>query len=142
MKIFGKVLDSRSEPLSLANITIMTGDRAKKMGTTADLDGNFSLEDEIISPDSEFKISYIGYEPQMLKASDLQGAKVVLKDSVEVLNEVVIGGGKKPLNSNSSNQSIQSNKQKFVQHLQEHKFVYAGIGGLAGLILIARAFKK
>jgi hypothetical protein len=142
MKIFGKVLDSRSEPLSLANITIMTGDRAKKMGTTADLDGNFSLEDEIISPDSEFKISYIGYEPQTLNASDLQGAKVVLKDSVEVLNEVVIGGGKKPLNSNNSNQSIQSNKQKFVQHLQEHKFVYAGIGGLAGLILITRAFKK
>jgi len=142
MKIFGQVLDTDSQPMALANITITTGVRADKMGTQADLDGKFSLEDEIISPDSQFKISYLGYIPQFFKASDLQGKKIKLAEDVEMLSEVTVFSTSKPNHGSKDNASIQSNKQKFVQHLKDHKFVYAGIGGLAGIFLIMKAFKK
>lgn len=142
MKIFGQILDTSNEPMSLANITIITGDNANEMGTYADLDGNFVLEHTSISPESKFKISYIGYVPQFYKASELQGKKIKLADDVEILQEVVINGGKKPIKNSTKNAVVKSTKQKFVQHLNDHKFIYAGLGGLAGIILIARAFKK
>ena len=142
MKIFGQVLDTNKEAMALANISITTGVRANKLGTQADLDGNFSLEDEIISPDSQFKISYIGYVPQFFKASELQGKKIKLAEDVEMLSEINVINTSKPNNGSKSSASIESKKQKFVQHLKDHKFVYAGIGGLAGILLILKAFKK
>lgn len=142
MKIFGQITDTNKEPMSLANITIITGDNANNMGTHSDLDGNFSFENSGIVPDSQFKISYVGYLPQFFKASELQGRKIRLADDVEQLEEVIIKGGTRPSHSYNKPNSIASSKQKFVQHLQDHKFVYAGLGGLAGILLIARAFKK
>jgi hypothetical protein len=142
MKIFGQITDTNKEPMSLANITIITGVNANNMGTSSDLDGNFSFENKIISPDSQFKISYVGYLPQFFKASELQGRKIRLADDVEQLEEVIIKVGTKPSNNSKTANAIKSSKQKFVQHLQDHKFVYAGLGGLAGILLIARAFKK
>ena len=139
MKIFGQVLDTNDEPMALANITIVTGAEANKMGTTADYDGKFTLEDETILPDSRFKISYIGYTPQEFNTNELQGKKVKLKDNTEALQEVVIYNGSKPSKSNTK---AQSSKQKFIQHLQDHKFIYATLGGLVGIILIVRALKK
>jgi hypothetical protein len=142
MKIFGQITDTNKEPMSLANITIITGVNANNMGTSSDLDGNFSFENKIISPDSQFKISYVGYLPQFFKASELQGRKIRLADDVEQLEEVIIKVGTKPSNNSKTGNQIASSKQKFVQHLQEHKFVYAGLGGLSGILLIARAFKR
>ena len=103
---------------------------------------NFSLEDEAISPDSEFKISYQKYIPQIFKASDLQGKKIKLAEDSEVLKEVVIVSGSKPSHASTKPVVIESTKQKFVQHLDDHKFVYMAIVGLAGIILVIRAFKK
>jgi hypothetical protein len=142
MKIFGQVVDTSNEPMSLANITIITGVKAYKLGAYTDLDGNFVLEDDAVSEDSEFKISYVGYESQFRKTNELQGQKIKLADKVEQLEEVIINIGKKPFKFSSASALVKSNKEKFVRHLEDHKFVYAGLGGLAGIILIARAFKK
>jgi hypothetical protein len=145
MKIFGQVLDIDGLPMSLANISIITGANAFKYGDVADLDGNFVLDDASIVPDSQFKISYVGYVPQYFKASELQGRKIKLKEDIFVLDEVVItsGGGKPKDNAqNNTNQVVAPTKGKFVQHLQKHKFAYAGLGGLAGVLLIVRALKK
>jgi hypothetical protein len=145
MKIFGQVLDIDGLPMSLANISIITGANAFKYGDVADLDGNFMLEDASIVPDSQFKISYVGYIPQYFKASELQGKKIKLKEDITVLDEVVVisGGGKPKDNTqNNTNQVVATTKGKFVQHLQKHKFAYAGLGGLAGVLLIVRALKK
>jgi hypothetical protein len=142
MKIFGQVLDTNDEPMASANITIVTGVNANNMGTYADLDGNFVLESPDIESDSRFKVSYVGYVSQFFNANELQGKKVKLKDDVEELQEVVISAGSKPSNTSTSPNVVESNKQKFVQHLQDHKFVYAGLGGLAGILLIAKAFKR
>jgi hypothetical protein len=57
MKIFGQVLDIDGLPMGLANVTIVSGDLANKVSDEADLDGNFVLENNSITPDSEFKIS-------------------------------------------------------------------------------------
>jgi hypothetical protein len=144
MKIFGQVLDIDGLPMSLANITITTGDKAGRFGDEADLDGNFVIDDASITPDSQFKISYVGYIPQFFKASELQGRKIKLKEDIFVLDEVVItsGGGKPKDNAQNNNQVVASKKSKFIQHLQDHKFAYAGLGGLAGVLLIVRALKK
>jgi hypothetical protein len=145
MKIFGQVLDIDGLPMSLANISIITGAKAYKYGDVADLDGNFVLDDASITPDSQFRISYVGYVPQYFKASELQGKKIKLKEDITVLDEVVItsGGGKPKDNTqNNTNQVVAPTKGKFVQHLQKHKFAYAGLGGLAGVLLIVRALKK
>jgi hypothetical protein len=140
MKIFGQVLDIDGLPMGLANVTIVSGEFADKMGDEADLDGNFVLEHNSITPDSEFKISYVGYKPQFFKAKELQGKKIKLLDDNIVLDEVIITSGKKPKNNNAV--AVESSKNKFVQHLQDHKVVYAGIGALAGLFLIVRAVKR
>lgn len=142
MKIFGQVLDTANEPMAFANITIITGDNANKMGTQSDLDGKFVLENASVSPESQFRISYIGYKPTFRKASELQGQKIKLADDVEELQEVVINVGKKPSKASDKTEVKESNKLKFVQHLKDHKIVYAGIGGLAGILLIVKAFKK
>jgi hypothetical protein len=140
MKIFGQVLDIDGLPMGLANVTIVSGDLANKVSDEADLDGNFVLENNSITPDSEFKISYVGYKPQIFKASQLQGKKIKLLEDNIVLDEVVISSGKKPKDNRPV--AVESSKNKFVQHLQDHKVIYAGIGALAGLFLIVRAFKN
>lgn len=141
MKIFGQVLDVDGLPMALANITITTGAKALKLGEQADLDGNFVLDDASITPDSQFKISYVGYKPQFFKASQLQGKKIKLLEDNIVLEEVVITSGGKPKN-NTNSVGAESSKNRFVQHLQDHKVIYAGIGALAGLFLIVRAVKR
>ena len=40
MKIFGQVLDSDNQPMSLANVSIVTEDKINKLSEQADLDGN------------------------------------------------------------------------------------------------------
>jgi hypothetical protein len=142
MKIFGQVLDTSNEPMSLANITIITGANPNQIGTQANLDGNFVLEDARINSESQFRISYVGYVPQFRKASELQGQKIKLADDVEELQEVVVTGGTRPSHASTKPELKASTKQKFFQHLKDHKVIYAGIGGLAGILLIARAFKK
>lgn len=146
MKIFGQVLDIDGLPMSLANIIITTGANAGKFGDNADLDGKFVIDDASIMADSQFKISYLGYVPQFFKASELQGKKIKLKEDIFALDEVVIisGGGKPKDNTPKDNtpEVVESKKSKFVQHLKDHKFIYAGIGGLAGVLLIVRALKK
>lgn len=144
MKIFGRVLDTNNEPMSLANITIVTGAFADKLGTQVGLDGKFNLEDAVIDSESKFRISYIGYVTQFRKASELQGQTIKLAEDIEMLEEVVINAGTKPTKGSTTTTPavVQSKKQNFVQHLQKHKFVYAGIGGLAGILLIVKAFKR
>lgn len=135
MKINGKIIDSKGEALALANITIQDGVRAKKLGTSTDLDGKFSFENEIIQPDSVFMISYIGYEPKLLKASELNGKSIKLLESIEELPEITITGKPK--------QNVEiAKKLNFKESLAKHKYVYAGVGALAGILLIMKSIKK
>lgn len=138
MEIKGKVLDVTNEPLYPANITIVTGSQINKFGTSTNERGEFSLSSDIISPDSQFKISYVGFKPQYYRASELQGRTIKLEEDITELGELVITRPQdKPKNINLANQ--QSNIK---QHFQKHKFTYAGFGLLVGLLLVAVSIKK
>lgn len=137
MEISGKVLDSTNQPLYLANITIVTGSQINKFGTIANESGEFSLDSDIISPDSQFRISYQGYKPQYLKASELQGKTIKLEDDLIGLNEVVIRPKDKPTNI-----SLATQPSNIKQHFTKHKLVYAGLGGIVGLLLLITTIKK
>ena len=135
MIISGKVLDSANEPLHLANITIVTGSQTNKFGTTANENGDFELESDIINEDSQFRISYIGFKPQYYKASELQGRVIKMEEDVIELDSVVIYPKSKPTKKLSKPSNIK-------QYLQKHKEVYAGLGGVIGIALILISIKK
>jgi hypothetical protein len=137
MEIKGKVLDNTKEPLHLANITIVTGSQINKFGTSANERGDFSLSSDIISPDSQFKISYQGFKPQYYRASELQGRTITLEEDIIALPELVLRPQDKPTNIN-----IAKKPSNIKEHLQKHKFAYGGLGALLGLSLIAVSIKK
>lgn len=137
MEISGKILDSTNEPLYLANITIVTGSQINKFGTVANDKGEFSLENDIIKPDSQFRISYQGFKPQFYKASELQDKTIKLQEDTISLQEVVIRPKDKPVTTTLANQP-----SNIKQHLQKHKLAYAGLGGLVGLLLLLTSIKK
>ena len=137
MEISGKILDSTNEPLYLANVTITTGSQINKFGTSANADGEFKLSSDIISPDSQFKISYLGFKPQFYKASELQNKTIKLEEDSIGLDEVIIRPRDKPTNISVANQP-----SSVKQHFQKHKLVYAGLGGIVALLLILTSIKK
>jgi len=147
MRIFGQITDIDGLEIPYANITLYVNGKPLNFGTVSDLDGKFSLTDNSINPDSEFIISYVGFKNQIFKAKDLQGSKIKLIEDNILLEEVIVKNPfKKKINDESDNEedndTTVSKKSKFVQHLKDHKFAYAGIGGLAGILLIVKAFKR
>ena len=142
MKIFGQVLDSENKPMSLANISIETEDKKNKLSEQADLDGNFIFENELITPDSELEVTFYGYLPQKFKASEIQGKKIKLLLEVEGIDSSLVNSVLDGKPKNNIVKSLSSNKGKFVEHLQNHRFIYGGLGIIAGVFLIVRAFKN
>ena len=136
MRISGNVVDINNEPLELANVTIITGNLANKMGTRANSKGDFQLDNDTIDADSEFKVSYVGFKPQTFKASELQDKKIKLLEDATNLDEVVFNN-KKPT-SNKPKITVNNVKENFNQH----KMIYAGLGGVIGLALILTYLKK
>lgn len=135
MKISGKIIDTNGETLPMANVTIITGSLANKFGTPTDADGHFSLSSDIIEPNSEFKISYIGFEPKVVKASELQDNKTItLSEGIETLGEVTV------FTKPKAKPKVIVSKLK--QHIKKNGLIYAGIGGLAGIGLIISSIKK
>lgn len=92
--IKGKILDSESkEPLAFVNIIY----NEKNHGTTTNIDGVFLINK---NSDIKFlKITYVGYEPQLIKKAELKPGKsqeFYLKKSVININEVTIFPGENP----------------------------------------------
>ena len=137
MEIKGKILDATNQPLYLANITIVTGSQKDKLGAVANESGNFTLKNDLITSDSEFRISYQGFKPQFYKASELQGRTIKLEEDIIGLEEVVIRPKDKPNNIN-----VAQEPSNIKQHFKKHKLVYAGLGGIVGLLLLLTSIKK
>jgi hypothetical protein len=137
MKISGKILDSTNQPLYLTNITIVTGSQINKFGTVANEKGEFELENDIISPTSQFKISYQGFKPQYYKASELQNKTIKLEEDSIMLDEIIVRPRDKP-----KNKSVATQPSNIKEHFQKHKLVYAGLGGIVGLLLLLTSIKK
>lgn len=93
MTISGKVLDGDFDnaPLVGATVKVEYGEDKKISGTSTDLNGHFSLE----IPDgvTEFSVSFIGYETQVVEIeATRQEYEVVLHSNSNKINEVVVTG--------------------------------------------------
>lgn len=97
----GTVVDDQGEPLIGA--TVMVAKTTN--GTSADLDGNFSIK---CKPGAKLVISYVGYETAEVPAKD--GMKVVLKESSNMLQdvEVVAFGVQKKVSQTGAISSIKN----------------------------------
>lgn len=83
--ISGIVYSEDEESLIGVNVKVINGSK----GTITDIDGKFSL---LVESTDRIEFSYIGYEPLIMTAKELQGIKVYLKEKSEDLDEIVVIG--------------------------------------------------
>jgi TonB-linked SusC/RagA family outer membrane protein len=86
-KITGTVSDAASDPIIGASVVA----KDSEAGTITDMDGNFTLQ---VSSDTEqnLEISYLGYNTASLKAKAGSSVRVVLEESANALDEVIVVG--------------------------------------------------
>ncbi len=97
MKVSGFITDSYGKTEG-ATIQLYREGEGTTLGVASNQDGYFEIDNDDIKPNDEFKISFIGLESQIKKASELQETEIFLSESIEQLDEVVITAsiGKKP----------------------------------------------
>jgi len=79
----GHVKDATGEPIIGATVRV----DGTQTATVTDFDGNFVLK---ANQDANITVTYIGYQPQTVKAAPT--VEVILQDDAAVLNEVVVIG--------------------------------------------------
>jgi hypothetical protein len=136
MKISGKIVDVDNLPISSANIVLRSGSKSGRVGTISNFDGEFNFESDDFNENDIFEISYIGFVKQRFTAKDLDNKKIVLKESIDALDEVILVGTK------PKQTEIKQNKNKIANHFSKNKFTYVGATGLLGLGLILLSIKK
>ena len=83
ISIKGHVVDATGEPVIGASVV----EKGTTNGIVTDVDGKFTLS---VKPGAILKISFVGYQPQEVKATPTM--KIVLKEDTELLDEVVVVG--------------------------------------------------
>lgn len=84
-KVTGHIVDTAGEPVIGATVRV----QGTSIGTTTDIDGNFTLD---AASNSILEVSYIGYQTQLLKAQSGKMLAVTLKEDTQLLDEVVVIG--------------------------------------------------
>lgn len=84
--ITGLVTDTFGMPVPGATIIV----QGTTNGTTSDFDGNFSLSN--VSPTNQIMFSYIGYTTQIITVGNQTEINIILQESLESLDEVVVVG--------------------------------------------------
>jgi TonB-linked SusC/RagA family outer membrane protein len=95
-KVSGNVKDSSGEPLP--GVTVMI--KGTTIGTITSIDGSFSLAD--VPADATLVFSFIGMDTQEIVVMGKQELNVILLDSMESIDEVVVTA----LNINRKKQSL------------------------------------
>lgn len=81
--VTGVVLDASDEPIIGASVV----EKGTTNGGITDINGRFTLN---VRAGAILKISYVGYQPQEVKAT--RTMKIVLVEDSEILSEVVVVG--------------------------------------------------
>lgn len=102
----GHVKDDLGEDVIGASIV----EKGTSNGTITDLDGKFSLQ---CKAGTTLVISYIGFNPQEVKAAD--GLEITLSEDVAQLNEVVVVGYGSMAKKEISSSVVQISKEQFNQ---------------------------
>jgi len=90
MIISGSVVDSMGTPLMGVNIFPLKDGASYGVGGITDYDGNFEIDISELEADQIVKLSYLGFAPVEISASALKNKNVVMTESAEMLDEVVI----------------------------------------------------
>lgn len=85
VKVSGYVYDAAHEPL--IGVTVM--DKVSKKGVATDIEGKYEIE---VPLGSNLSYTYVGYDPVSKKISGEGSLDVTMKESSNVLNEVVVTG--------------------------------------------------
>lgn len=95
----GTILDNVGEPLPNVNILLpeIIGFNGTKVGTATDLDGNFYLNNKLLTPLSKVVITAVGFEPIYTTVSQINYKTTLMKEAILQGNEVVVTG-KRPNN--------------------------------------------
>jgi glycerophosphoryl diester phosphodiesterase len=124
----------------VAENTLASFQKAIELGVDIiELDVHLSLDDKIMVIHDETvdrTTTKKGFVNQY-KASELQNKTIKLEEDSIGLDEVVIRPKNKPKNTNLATQP-----SNIKQHFQKHKLVYAGLGGIVGLLLLLTSIKK
>ena len=83
IEVKGHVKDATGEPIIGATVRV----EGTQTATITDFDGNFVLK---ANQGDDITVSYIGYQPQTVKAAPT--VEIILQDDAAVLNEVVVIG--------------------------------------------------
>ena len=83
--ISGTVLDEKGEPAIGSSVQV----KNTTIGTTADLDGNFTLS---VPPQSTLVVSYLGYTTREVEVGNQTRFQITLRENVKFLDEVVVVG--------------------------------------------------
>ena len=81
--ITGKIVDNKGEAIIGANVLI----KGTSSGVVSDMDGNFSID---VNPNQILTISFIGYETKTIPVSNQKTLNVVLQETVNQLDELVV----------------------------------------------------
>ncbi len=85
--VSGTVVDPSGEPLIGVAVAVVGNNT---MGTTTDIDGNFTLAD--LPENTILRFSYVGYVSQEIKVDNRSHIDVTLSEDNQVLDEVVVIG--------------------------------------------------
>lgn len=84
--VVGNVQDEKGEPIIGATIQL----KGSSIGTVTDMEGNFTLRD--VPSNGVLVFSYVGYSTQEVPVNNRKTIDVILKESFEALEEVVVVG--------------------------------------------------
>ncbi|MDD2951620.1 MAG: TonB-dependent receptor [Parabacteroides sp.] len=85
-RLTGHVASTNGDPLVGVNVVV----KGTTIGTTTDIDGNYSLEN--VPENAIIEFSYIGFLQQDIKASNRNNINVTLSEDTQKLDEVVVVG--------------------------------------------------
>ena len=127
-KVMGTIADEKGEPIIGASVLV----KGTTMGTITDFDGKYKLDD--VPEDAVISISYIGYQPVELSASNSKDlAQITLKEDSKVLDEVVVtalGISRKEKNLSYATQAVAG---KELEQVRDLNVVNSLSGKVAGL---------
>ena len=86
IQVKGTIFDNTGEPVIGANVLV----DGTTNGVISDIDGNFILSN--VPSDGKLKVSFIGYESQVINVSNQSVINVTLKDNTQLIDEVVVVG--------------------------------------------------
>lgn len=133
LKITGRVIDSKGEPL----IGVSIQEVGTNNITVSDIDGKFTLYN-ITGENSVIRLSYVGFIPQDIKIEKNREFTITLLDDTQGLEEVVIiGYGKQKRESVIG--AISTIKPEVLQTNQSRSLTNGLAGQIAGIIAVQRS---